>query len=59
MTFDRNDERGYWRISSPQVVIVEEKASWINIDMKEIPVVKNSKHRYCPIPKTKVDKWRY
>ena len=51
MTFDRNDERGYWRISSSQEVIVEEKASWLNIDIKEIPVVKEFKNTDVPYTK--------
>lgn len=38
---DREGEIGYLRISNKQAVMVEEKAPWINIDMKEIPVKKN------------------
>ncbi|MBE7444833.1 MAG: HAMP domain-containing protein [Planctomycetia bacterium] len=34
---DREEEIGYLRISNSQAVMVEEKAPWINIDLKGIP----------------------
>ena len=34
---DREEEIGYWRISNSKTVMVEENASWLNIQMKEIP----------------------
>ena len=37
---DREDEIGYWRISNNQGILLEEKSSWINIDMNEIAVIK-------------------
>src|SRR5574337_47384 len=41
---DREDEIGYLRISNIQSVLVEETASWINIDTKEIPTRKGSQN---------------
>ena len=38
---DRDEEIGYLRISNIQSVIVEEKTPWTDIDMKEIPTVKD------------------
>ncbi|MDE2217044.1 MAG: HAMP domain-containing protein [Planctomycetota bacterium] len=38
---DRDEEIGYLRISNTQSVIVEEKTPWIDIDMKEIPTIKD------------------
>ncbi|HHT9146194.1 MAG: ATP-binding protein [Candidatus Brocadiaceae bacterium] len=35
---DREEEIGYWRISNIKTVLVEENASWLNIQMKEIPM---------------------
>ena len=34
---DMEEEIGYWRISNSKTVMVEENASWLNIQMKEIP----------------------
>jgi signal transduction histidine kinase len=34
---DREEEIGYWRISNIKTVMVEEKAPWLKIQMKEIP----------------------
>jgi len=38
---DRDEEIGYLRISNIQSVMVEEKTPWIDIDMKEIPTIKD------------------
>ena len=37
---DREEEIGYLRISNIQTTLVEEKAPWINFDIKEIPIQK-------------------
>lgn len=37
---DREGEIGYLRVSSNQAIMLEEKSSWINLDMNEIPVIK-------------------
>lgn len=34
---DREEEIGYLRISNIQTTLIEEKAPWMNMDMKEIP----------------------
>ena len=34
---DREEEIGYWRISSIKTVMIEEKSSWLKVRMKEIP----------------------
>src|SRR3989304_4080141 len=34
---DREEEIGYWRISNIKTVLIEEKASWLKVQMKEIP----------------------
>src|SRR3989339_608972 len=39
---DMEEEIGYWRISNSKTVMVEENASWLNIQMKEIP----TRHSY-------------
>ena len=36
-TLDMEEEIGYWRISNIKSVIIEEKAPWISVQMKEIP----------------------
>lgn len=38
---DREDEIGYLRVSNNQVIMFEEKASWINSDMEKIPLRKD------------------
>ena len=34
---DREEEIGYWRISNIKTILIEEKASWLKVQMKEIP----------------------
>src|SRR3990167_5495925 len=34
---DMEEEIGYWRISNIKTVLIEEKASWLKVQMKEIP----------------------
>lgn len=51
---DREEEIGYLRISNTQSVLVEEKAPWIEVDMKEIPARKGSQNQdvlltHCPL----------
>ncbi|MFN3531456.1 MAG: PAS domain S-box protein [Candidatus Brocadia sp.] len=41
---DREEEIGYLRISNIQSVLVEEKAPWMNIDIKEIPTRRDSQN---------------
>ncbi|MCF6155950.1 MAG: HAMP domain-containing protein [Candidatus Brocadia sp.] len=38
---DSEDEIGYLRISNSQTVMFEEKAPWVNVDMKKIPFRKD------------------
>lgn len=42
---DRDEEIGYLRISNAQKNLIEEKAVWMNIDMKEIPTQKGRKNQ--------------
>lgn len=42
---DRDEEIGYLRISNTQKNLIEEKAVWMNIDMKEIPTQKGRKNQ--------------
>ena len=42
---DREEEIGYLRVSNIQTILVEEKAPWINIDMKEIPIQKGAENQ--------------
>lgn len=42
---DREEEIGYLRVSNIQTTLVEEKAPWINIDMKEIPIQKGAENQ--------------
>lgn len=42
---DREEEIGYVRISNIQKTLVEEKAPWMNIDMKEIPTQKGRENQ--------------
>ncbi len=39
---DREDEIGYLRVSSGWAVMFEEKASWLTVDMREIPATMDS-----------------
>ncbi|MDR4507980.1 MAG: PAS domain S-box protein [Candidatus Brocadiaceae bacterium] len=49
MILDREDEIGYWRVSDTQRILLEEKALWTNIDIKDIPVIKNSEDTELPM----------
>ncbi|TVL99337.1 MAG: hypothetical protein CV087_18460 [Candidatus Brocadia sp. WS118] len=42
---DREEELGYLRISNIQKTLIEEKATWMNIDMKEIPTQKGRENQ--------------
>src|SRR3990172_9584660 len=42
LTFDRDREIGYWRISNTQTVMLEEKAWWCNVKLNEIPAGNDS-----------------